>query len=150
MEYNYSLVEIDKFHGNSNEDLTNLSADLYFLEITDDNSCIYYDTLEITQPPSLFITLNSSSNAICFDSCNGEINITANGGDSSYFYFWTGPNGFTSTSEDISNLCYGEYILTLDDGISSITDTFNILSPGLKEFSLQTGPPEIISTISTS
>ncbi|MAW30982.1 MAG: hypothetical protein CMD15_03665 [Flavobacteriales bacterium] len=112
-----------------NEDQTNLSADLYFLEITDDNSCIYYDTLEITQPPSLFITLDGSTNAICFDSCNGEINITANGGDSSYFYFWTGPNGFTSTSEDISNLCHGEYILTLDDGISSITDTFNIFQP---------------------
>tara|TARA_B100000900_G_scaffold53214_1_gene39436 strand:- start:21135 stop:24950 length:3816 start_codon:yes stop_codon:yes gene_type:complete len=112
-----------------NEDITNLSADLYFLEITDDNSCIYYDTLEITQPPSLFITLDGSTNAICFDSCNGEINITANGGDSTYFYFWTGPNGFTSTSEDISNLCYGEYILTLDDGISLITDTFNIFQP---------------------
>ena len=50
-------------------------------------------------------------------------------GDSTYFYFWTGPNGFTSTSEDISNLCYGEYILTLDDGISSVTDTFNIFQP---------------------
>ena len=111
------------------EDLTNLSADLYFLEITDDNSCVYYDTLEIMQPPSLYITLDSSTNAICFDSCNGEINITANGGDSTYFYFWTGPNGFTSTSEDISNLCYGEYILTLDDGISSVTDTFNIFQP---------------------
>tara|TARA_B100000963_G_scaffold96486_4_gene83312 strand:- start:4870 stop:8685 length:3816 start_codon:yes stop_codon:yes gene_type:complete len=111
------------------EDLTNLSADLYFLEVTDDNSCVYYDTLEIMQPPSLYITLDSSTNAICFDSCNGEINITANGGDSTYFYFWTGPNGFTSTSEDISNLCYGEYILTLDDGISSVTDTFNIFQP---------------------
>jgi len=111
------------------EDLTNISADIYFLEITDDNSCLYYDTLEIMQPPSLYITLDGSTNAICFDSCNGEINITANGGDSTYFYFWTGPNGFTSTSEDISNLCYGEYILTLDDGISSITDTFNIFQP---------------------
>ena len=111
------------------EDLTNLSADIYFLEITDNNSCVYYDTLEIMQPPSLYITLDGSTNAICFDSCNGEINITANGGDSTYFYFWTGPNGFTSTSEDISNLCYGEYILTLDDGISSVTDTFNIFQP---------------------
>ncbi|MEC9303554.1 MAG: T9SS type A sorting domain-containing protein [Bacteroidota bacterium] len=111
------------------EDLTNLSAGIYFLEITDDNSCIHYDTLDIMQPPSLYITLDGSTNAICFDSCNGEINITANGGDSTYFYFWTGPNGFTSTSEDISNLCYGEYILTLDDGISSVTDTFNIFQP---------------------
>ena len=111
------------------EDLTNLSAGIYFLEITDDNSCLYYDTLDIMQPPSLYITLDGSTNAICFDSCNGEINITANGGDSTYFYFWTGPNGFTSTSEDISNLCYGEYILTLDDGISSVTDTFNIFQP---------------------
>ena len=111
------------------EDLTNLNAGIYFLEITDDNSCIHYDTLDIMQPPSLYITLDGSTNAICFDSCNGEINVTANGGDSTYFYFWTGPNGFTSTSEDISNLCYGEYILTLDDGISSVTDTFNIFQP---------------------
>ena len=111
------------------EDLTNLSAGIYFLEITDDNSCIHYDTLDIMQPPSLYITLDGSTNAICFDSCDGEINVTANGGDSTYFYFWTGPNGFTSTSEDISNLCYGEYILTLDDGISSVTDTFNIFQP---------------------
>ena len=119
----------DNAFSSTNEDITNLVAGFYFLEISDNNSCIYYDTLEITQPPSLFITLDGSTNAICFDSCNGEINITANGGDSTYTYFWSGPNGFTSTSEDISNLCYGEYVLNLDDGISSITDTFNIFQP---------------------
>ena len=70
-----------------NEDLTNLSADLYFLEITDDNSCIYYDTLEITQPPSLFITLDGLRlNAICFDFVMEKSNATAMG-DSSYFIF---------------------------------------------------------------
>ena len=112
----------------STEDITNLYSDLYFLEISDSNSCSYLDTIELTQP-TLWINLDLAINASCFDSCNGAISITANGGDSAYNYLWTGPNNFSSTNDDLVNLCYGEYILTVDDGIQSLTDTFNIFQP---------------------
>lgn len=37
------------------------------------------------------------------------------GGTPPYSYFWTGPNGFTSTSKDIFNLSDGLYTLTVTD-----------------------------------
>jgi len=113
----------------NNEDITNLSAGFYYLEITDSNSCTYLDTVELTQPSSLWINLDLATNTSCFDSCNGALNITANGGDSSYTYNWTGPNGFTSTNNNLTNLCAGAYIIIVNDGITTITETFNIIQP---------------------
>tara|TARA_B100001250_G_scaffold213982_1_gene183535 strand:+ start:9337 stop:15732 length:6396 start_codon:yes stop_codon:yes gene_type:complete len=113
----------------NDEDITNLFAGMYYLELSDSNGCIYLDTIELTQPSSLWMNLDLAVNTSCFDSCDGSLNITANGGDSTYTYSWIGPNNFTSIDDDISNLCDGEYIITVDDGITSITDTFNIYQP---------------------
>ena len=113
----------------NNEDIINLLAGNYYLEITDINSCIYMDTIELTEPAPLSINLNWAVNTTCFDSCNGEINITANGGNPTYTYIWDGPNGFLSTNNYLTNLCYGTYIVTIDDGTSTIIDTFNIYQP---------------------
>ena len=80
------------------------------------------------QPPSLYITLDGSLMQFVLILAMEKSMLLQMVGIQ-HILFWTGPNGFTSTSEDISNLCYGEYILTLDDGISSVTDTFNIFQP---------------------
>ena len=119
----------DNGFSSNNEDISNLSAGFYYLEITDINLCTYLDTIELTQPALLWMNLDVATNPSCFDSCNGALNITANGGDSTYTYTWIGPNGFTSTNEDLINLCDGAYIITIDDGIATITDTFNIYQP---------------------
>jgi len=119
----------DNGFASNNEDITNLLSGLYYLEITDNNSCAYLDTIELTQPSSLWMNLDLSTNASCFDSCDGTINITANGGDSTYTYTWTGPNGFISNNDDLTNLCNGAYIITVDDGTTTLTDTFNIYQP---------------------
>ena len=113
----------------NNTDITNITAGMYYLEITDSNGCAYIDTIEISQPSSLSIDLNLSTNASCFDSCNGTLNITASGGDSAYNYMWSGPNGFISSDSNLTNLCNGIYIITIDDGITTLTDTFNIYQP---------------------
>ena len=113
----------------NDSNITNLSAGFYYLDITDGNSCNYLDTIELTQPSSLWMNLDLATNTSCFDSCNGVLNITANGGDSTYTYNWTGPNSFTSTNNDLTNLCAGTYIATVNDGIITITDTFNIFQP---------------------
>ena len=111
------------------EDITNLSVGTYFLQAIDTNSCLYVDTFEITQPSSLWLSIDIVNNTICYDSCNGSINITVDGGDSTYSYSWEGPNGFTSNDNDISDLCYGEYIITVNDGITNLIDTINIYQP---------------------
>jgi len=109
--------------------ILNLYADIYYLEITDSNSCSYLDTFELTQPSSLWLSIDNITNPSCYDSCNGAINISANGGDSTYSYFWTGPNGFTSNNNNINSLCFGEYIIIIDDGITILIDTVNIYQP---------------------
>ena len=124
---NFNWTNSSGFNQNT-EDIYNLYSDFYFLEITDINSCVYLDTIELTQP-TLWINLDQAVNANCFDSCNGSLSITANGGDSTYTYLWSGPNNFSSTNDDLTNLCYGEYILTISDSSQSLTDTFNIFQP---------------------
>jgi hypothetical protein len=124
---NFNWTNSSGFNQNT-EDIYNLYSDFYFLEITDTNSCVYLDTIELTQP-TLWINLDQAVNANCFDSCNGSLSITANGGDSTYTYLWSGPNNFSSTNDDLNNLCYGEYILTISDSSQSLTDTFNIFQP---------------------
>ena len=116
-------------YSSSNNDILNLYADVYYLEVIDSNFCSYLDTFELSQPSSLWLSIDTVLSPNCYDSCNGAFNISAQGGDSTYSYFWTGPNGFTSNINNINNLCDGEYIIIIDDGITTLIDTLNIYQP---------------------
>jgi len=112
-----------------NEDISNLISGEYIVTVSDSTNCSTSDTIIINQPPSLSITLDSVTNLLCYGECNGSLSITADGGDSVYTYLWTGPNGFTSTDEDIDSLCAGSYELILSDTIDSISVTFAVSQP---------------------
>ena len=116
-------------YSSNNNDILNLYADIYYLEVIDSNLCSYSDTFELFQPSSLWLSIDAVVSPNCYDSCNGAINISAQGGDSTYTYSWSGPNGFTSINNDINNLCDGEYIILIDDGITVLIDTVNIYQP---------------------
>ena len=45
----------------------------------------------------------------------GSIDLTVSGGVAPYTYSWTGPSGFTSDMEDITDLEYGLYTVTVTD-----------------------------------
>lgn len=109
--------------------IDNLVAGTYFLTATDSTFCSATDSFEVTQPPSLTANLDSVINLDCNGICNGELYVTADGGDSIYTYLWYGPNGYTSTDEDIDSLCAGTYILELSDTTNTVTLYFNVLEP---------------------
>ena len=46
---------------------------------------------------------------------SGAVNMTVYGGTSPFTYAWTGPNGFTASTEDISGLEAGTYSVTVTD-----------------------------------
>ncbi|MCF8346206.1 MAG: gliding motility-associated C-terminal domain-containing protein [Bacteroidales bacterium] len=76
--------------------------------------------LAIDEPPVLTITVDNIIPATCFAGNDGSIEITAGGGSPSgtgtgYFYSWTGPNGYTSTDEDITALEPGDYTVEVSD-----------------------------------
>ena len=111
------------------EDIDNLIGGIYSLNITDSNSCALDTFIELTQPSSLVLILDSAIAISCYDYCDAALFISGSGGDSTYTYSWTGPNGFSASTADISNLCHGEYILVLDDSITMLIDTFNVYQP---------------------
>ena len=113
----------------TSQNISNLLAGVYYLTVTDSTSCSKIDSFIITQPPSLTANLDSIINIACYGACSGQIYITADGGDSVYTYLWNGPNGYSSTDEDIYNLCSGTYILELSDTTDTLIFYFDIVEP---------------------
>ena len=117
--YSYSWTGPNGFTS-SLEDLSGLVAGTYSLQVVDANGltggCASSLSVTLTQPTSgLSVSLDNQQNVDCFGNSTGSINITASGGTQPYTYLWTGPNGFSSTLDDISLLEAGNYSLTVSD-----------------------------------
>ena len=95
--------------------LENLVSGTYQVTVTDANGCSQVASYTITEPTEVQIALTSQVNNVCFQGNTGRLSITASGGTAPYTYAWTGPNGFTSTSEDPQNLLSGTYQVTVTD-----------------------------------
>jgi gliding motility-associated-like protein len=62
---------------------------------------------------------------------NGAIQITSSSGLAPFVYNWTGPNGFTSTTRDITGLKAGQYhLLITDSNYCTASETINLTEPG--------------------
>ncbi len=101
---------------------TGLSAGLYFVTITDNNGCATPKLLPvtITEPTAPLLITSSTSTysgfgTSCTSSMDGSINISISGGTPGYSFAWSGPGGFISSAEDISNLGAGIYNLVATD-----------------------------------
>ena len=106
--YLWSNTEITK-------DINNLTTGSYSVTIIDDNNCIWDSTFNLSSIP--FDTLSVLKNNIsCKGEATGSININGIiGGTYPYTFNWTGPNGFSSTDEDLSNLYAGAYEVSISD-----------------------------------
>ena len=126
--YSYSWLGPNNFTS-QNSILTNLEFGNYFLTVNDSLNCSLNDTFFVDQPTSLISRVDSIINNTCYGDCNGSIQVTADGGDSTYSYYWSGPNGYFSLQEDIYNLCSGTYNLELSDSSDTLMFTYEVLSP---------------------
>jgi len=92
--------------------ISSLALFTSFVAIADDLTAFVSDT-----DPGLF---------------TGSVDLTVSGGIAPFTYSWTGPGGFTSTSEDISGLEYGTYTVSVTDvncGIATIDVLVDSLNP---------------------
>ena len=69
-----------------------------------------------------------------FGATDGSIDLTVTGGSGVYTYTWSGPNGFTATTEDLNGIAAGTYSVIIDDGFCT---------PTILTFTL-TQPPELL------
>lgn len=59
---------------------------------------------------------------------NGSIDLHVSGGNPERISIqWSGPNGLSSTTEDLENLRIGRYCVTITDGCSSASDCFDLV-----------------------
>ena len=120
----------------TSEDLVGLSAGTYEVTITDQNdeNCFIIETIILNEPTEIEVSL-VSDDVSCFESCDGAIDITVTGGVSDYTYEWSGPDGFSSNQEDLTNLCAGIYNLNLLDSNNCA-----------QSFEIEIFQPELINT----
>ena len=110
------LYIFDWSNGEVTEDVNDLCNGTYSVTVTDANGCCEIIERTIVESPIIEVILSSGTELSCFGDCNGEIQIDVNGGTEPYIFNWTGPDGFSSTDEDLSGLCAGTYTL---NGIDS-------------------------------
>jgi len=89
--------------------LTNLSAGIYSVTVTDNNGCIASENITINEPDPIEITFVNTSPDCATP--NGSIDATVTGGTPDYTYQWSN----NETTEDITNIPSGSYVLSVTD-----------------------------------
>ena len=115
-------------NGATTEDLVNLSAGTYSVQVTDANGCTATtSSITITEPAAIAIQINPT-NVSCHGGNDGAIDITVSGGTPAYSYLWN--NG--ATTEDLMNIGAGTYSVVVTDanGCTATTSSITITQPG--------------------
>lgn len=130
LPYNYAWS-----NGAVTEDINGLNQGLYRVTVTYNNTCSAKDSVRINLPPVLnysrVLSDYNGENISCFGQSDGFINVTPLSGLAPYAYTWTNTNGFTGTTQDISNLKAGIYTLKIiDNNFCTATEIINMTEPG--------------------
>lgn len=109
---------------------SNLIAGAFTVTVTDDDGCEKVTQGLVIQPPPFSLQTEKS------DACNGEntgaIDLTVSGGNGGYTFVWSGPDGFSSTQQNISGLAPGSnpgYRVTVtdDEGCTAASNAVDVL-----------------------
>lgn len=121
--YSYQWTK-DTATFSSDHNLVNLAPGIYEVTISDANSCgPVTQSFTITEPPLLEVTLSSQINVECFGQNTGAISVSTIGGTPvetspgvfGYTYAWSGPSGFVSSDQNLTNIYAGTYDLVVTD-----------------------------------
>jgi gliding motility-associated-like protein len=106
---------------------TGLIAGSYIATVTDSNGCTAADTILITEPALLTVTLDSLSDVLCNGGNTGYINVIANGGTLGYSYAWL-PN--ISAGPTAAGLIAGNYgVIITDANGCTAANSYDVFEP---------------------
>lgn len=93
------------------QNLSSLCAGTYEVEVTDALGCSQTETINIASVGATINIVETITNESCDESCDGVVNVSANGGTAPYTYAWS--NG--ATTANLSSICDGSFIVTVTD-----------------------------------
>ncbi|MBK9318959.1 MAG: gliding motility-associated C-terminal domain-containing protein [Bacteroidetes bacterium] len=101
-----------------------LCAGQYIVRVTDARGCTSIDTIQITEPLPLSLSMNSTPD-YCNQICGGTATALPAGGNGNYSYQWNDPQNQTSASA--TGLCQGTYAVLISDGLGcTYTDSITV------------------------
>ncbi|MCT4582402.1 MAG: gliding motility-associated C-terminal domain-containing protein [Flavobacteriales bacterium] len=106
------------------DDISNLCAADYTLQITDATNCIFTQTVTINEPTQ--INANGITTPVtCFNLNDGTIDLTTTGGAGGYTWNWTSTDGsfVNPGTEDLSGLDSASYTVRITDADGCFIDT---------------------------
>ena len=136
-EWRYNL---DASFFTRTEDISNLSAGEYTVQVSDANNCMTEQTIVIGQPNALAITDTQVTPLSGFETANGAIDITVVGGTAGYNFNWEkiGDPNFNRNTKDINALNMGSYrvIITDSNNCEFESEIIEITQPELLEIAI--------------
>jgi len=122
-DYNWST-------GSNTQSINSLGEGTYTVTVSDDNGCFITETFILEEPSPLDLSYLTNDND-CFGFSEGTIDLSVTGSiGGGYSVAWTGPNGFTSTDEDLTDLAASDYnIIITNSSNCTIEETVTINQP---------------------
>jgi len=111
--------------------ITALEVGQYCLQFADATGCQTQvcDFVEISAPAQPNFTFTPSPRPSCPTASNGGLNVSITGLSGSLTFAWSGPNGYSSSQQNISGLTGGQYFLTVTDGFGCTYQSQTSLVP---------------------
>ena len=114
-------------NSSTTEDLSTIAQGTYMVTVMD--SC-FTRSLSVTvgtPPVALVVSTVSETNPTTCTANDGAIDIDVSGGVGAYVYLWNDPNA--STTQDVTGLDEGTYMIIVNDDCSTDTMTFTLSAP---------------------
>jgi gliding motility-associated-like protein len=106
--------------------IDNLPRGIYRLTVTDNVlGCTEMLEVEMREPVDFTISY-TVTDVTAIGGADGTIDLTLTGGSGNFGVLWAGPDGFSSTQQDIAGLRAGLYTATVTDNTSGCTDAVQV------------------------
>lgn len=140
-DYNYIWLGPNGFGPTTDNPIINLEPGEYSILVTDAQNCIQTSTITLIAPDEfqidLVATVYNGNNISCNGGSDGAIDLILDGGEPTFTYSWTGPNGFTANTQNLTLLEAGDYCVDVTDGLDCIaSQCITLTEPNAQDITL--------------